>query len=122
MANHLADGSDRPPALPPVAVPDHEELRVLAGRSQVVHQLRQIAEWAGRGRTLTVPTFADLLDETAEVVVATAADAGPDAGAALMRAWKDHNPATASADLHALADRTDDRAHRRIAREYAKSA
>ncbi len=59
---------------------------------------------------------------TAEVVLATAADAGPDAGAALMRAWKDHNPDTAEADLRALADRTADTAHRRIAREYAKSA
>jgi hypothetical protein len=55
------------------------------------------------------------------VVVATATNAGPEAGAELMRAWCEHNAGTAKADLRALADRTDDKTHRRLALAYMKS-
>lgn len=73
-----------------------------------------------RERGAPVPTVTDLLDETVEVVVATAADAPREAADALLRAWCEHNTGTARGDLRALADRTDDRAHRRLALAYAK--
>jgi hypothetical protein len=78
--------------------------------------------FAGHLRELgaAVPTLEDLLEETAEVVVATAADARKETADALLRAWCEHNAGTARNDLRALADRTDDKAHRRLAMAYVK--
>jgi hypothetical protein len=75
----------------------------------------------GRLRELgaPVPTMDELLEETAEVVVATAADGPRETAAALLRGWCARRPDTASAELRALAGRTDDRAHRRLALAYA---
>jgi hypothetical protein len=75
-----------------------------------------------RRQGINVPTLQDLLDETAEVVTAAAADAPPPARDDLLTAWCQRHPATASADLRALARRTDDRAHRRLAETYAQKA
>ncbi|MBM0224314.1 MULTISPECIES: hypothetical protein [Micromonospora] len=53
------------------------------------------------------------------MVVATATGSPPKTAAALMQAWCARHPATASAQLRALAKRTDDREHRRLALVYA---
>lgn len=66
-----------------------------------------------------VPTIDQLAQETAEVAVATATGSPPDTAATLMRAWCARNSATASAELRALAERTDDAEHRRLALAYA---
>ncbi|MGC5020371.1 hypothetical protein [Micromonospora sp. DT47] len=71
-----------------------------------------------REQGVTVPTIDQLTDETAEVVVATATGS-PAETAALMHAWCARNPATASSELRALAERTDDSEHRRLALAYA---
>ena len=65
---------------------------------------------AGHLRELgaTVPTLDQMLEETAEVVVVTATGSPPETAAGLMRAWCARNPATASSELRALAERTDD--------------
>ncbi|MGN9890299.1 hypothetical protein [Micromonospora sp. L31] len=68
---------------------------------------------------VTVPTLDQMLEETAEVVVAAATGSPPETAAALMRAWCAHHPDTASAELRALAERTDDPEHRRLALAYA---
>jgi hypothetical protein len=73
-----------------------------------------------RRQGVTVPTWQDMLDETAEVVVAAAADAPPPARDDLLTGWCQGHPDTASADLRALARRTDDRAHRTLAETYAQ--
>lgn len=72
--------------------------------------------FAGHLRELgvTLPTIDELLDETAEVVVATATGSPPETAAALMHDWCARNPA-GSIQLRALADRTDDPEHRRLA-------
>ena len=57
--------------------------------------------------------------EAAVMVVATAAGSPPETAAALMHAWCARHPGTASAELRALADRTDDPEHRRLALAYA---
>lgn len=75
-----------------------------------------------RRRGVTVPTVQDLLDETAEVVITAAADAPPSVRRELLTAWCERHPDTASADLRALAGRTDDRAHRKLAETYAHKA
>ncbi|RQW84055.1 hypothetical protein DKL51_30745 [Micromonospora globispora] len=76
---------------------------------------------AGHLRELgvTVPTLDQMLEETAEVVVSTATGSPPETAAALMHAWCARHPATASAELRALAERTDDPEHRRLALAYA---
>ncbi|MEH1053693.1 hypothetical protein V6U89_00530 [Micromonospora sp. CPCC 206171] len=76
---------------------------------------------AGHLRELgvTVPTIDQLLEETAEVVVATATGSPPETATALMHAWCARNTATASSELRALAERTDDAEHRRLALAYA---
>ncbi|SCG43474.1 hypothetical protein [Micromonospora halophytica] len=76
---------------------------------------------AGHLRELgvTVPTIDQLLEETAEVVVATATGSPPETATALMHAWCARNTATASSELRALADRTNDVEHRRLALAYA---
>ncbi|SCG39722.1 hypothetical protein [Micromonospora inositola] len=66
-----------------------------------------------------MPTIDQLTDETAEVVIATATGSPAETAAALMHAWRARNPATASAELRALAERTDDPEHRRHALAYA---
>lgn len=68
-----------------------------------------------RGQGLTVPTLDDLLDETAEVVVAHAAEAPPAVRDKLLADWRDRHPDTARTELRALAARTDDRTHRQLA-------
>jgi hypothetical protein len=73
-----------------------------------------------RRQGVTVPTIEDLLDETAEVVVAHAADAPPAVQDDLLSRWCERHPDTAHADLRALAARTDDRSHRRLAETYAR--
>ncbi|WP_446218684.1 hypothetical protein [Micromonospora sp. IBHARD004] len=77
---------------------------------------------AGRGhlreQDVTVPTIDPLTDETAEVV-ATATGSPAETAAALMHAWRARNLATASSELRALAERTDDPEHRRLALAYA---
>jgi hypothetical protein len=95
-----------------VAVSARDVALTPLGAGMVAGHLRELGA--------SVPTVGDLLDETAEVVVATATNAGPEAGAELMRAWCEHNAGTAKADLRALADRTDDKAHRRLATAYMK--
>ncbi|GAB7040154.1 MULTISPECIES: hypothetical protein [Catenuloplanes] len=70
-----------------------------------------------RGMNIEVPTIDDLLDETAEVVVALAADT-PSITAALLTRWRDHRPEAARAELRALAARTDDPEHRALAEAY----
>ncbi|MBM0224323.1 hypothetical protein [Micromonospora sp. ATA51] len=72
-----------------------------------------------REQDVTVPTIDQLTDETAEVVVATATGSPAETAAALMHAWRARNPATASSELRALAERTDDPEHRRLAQAYA---
>ncbi|PZG14697.1 hypothetical protein C1I95_21180 [Micromonospora craterilacus] len=67
---------------------------------------------------VAVPTLDQLAEETAEVVVATAAGSPPESAAALLRAWSARN-AAAVAELRALAARTDDAEHRRLALAYA---
>jgi hypothetical protein len=67
-----------------------------------------------------VPSLDELLDETAEVLVATAAGAPPQTAATLMDAWCEPNGAKGHAELRALAARTDDPVHRRLAKTYAK--
>ncbi|SCL20419.1 hypothetical protein GA0070624_1991 [Micromonospora rhizosphaerae] len=76
---------------------------------------------AGHLRELgvTVPTIDQLVDETAEVVVATATGSPPETAAALMHTWCARNSANASAELRALAERTDDPEHRKLALAYA---
>ncbi|MCW3839149.1 hypothetical protein ONA70_03435 [Micromonospora yasonensis] len=66
-----------------------------------------------------VPTLDQMLEETAEVVVATANGSTPETAAALMHGWCARHSATASAELRALAKRTDDPEHRRLALAYA---
>ena len=75
-----------------------------------------------RREGLTVPTWQDMLDETAEVVIAAAAGAPPPVQDDLLTGWCQRHPDTASADLDALARRTDDRAHRTLAEAYARKA
>jgi hypothetical protein len=75
-----------------------------------------------RRQGLNVPTLQDLLDETAEVVIAAAADAPPPTRDELLTGWCQRHPDTASADLRALARRTDDLDHRKLAETYARSA
>ncbi|WP_033339745.1 hypothetical protein [Catenuloplanes japonicus] len=70
-----------------------------------------------RGEDITVPTFDDLLAETAEFVVALAAET-PTIAATLLTRWRDHRPETGAAELRALADRTDDPEHRALAETY----
>lgn len=70
-----------------------------------------------RGMDIEVPTIDDLLDETAEVVVALAADT-PSITAALLTRWRDHRPEAARAELRALAARTDEPEHRALAEAY----
>ncbi|GAB7048196.1 hypothetical protein [Catenuloplanes indicus] len=70
-----------------------------------------------RGMHVEVPTIDDLLDETAEVVVALAANT-PSITAALLTRWRDHRPEAARAELRALAARTDDPEHRALAETY----
>ncbi|MGR6317529.1 hypothetical protein Q2K19_05290 [Micromonospora soli] len=72
-----------------------------------------------REQGVAVPTIDQLTDETAEVVVATATGSPAETAAALMHAWRARNPATASSELRALAERTDDPEHRRVALAYA---
>ncbi|MCM0673209.1 hypothetical protein NCC78_00470 [Micromonospora phytophila] len=72
-----------------------------------------------REQGVTVPTIQQLLEETAEVVVATATGSPPDTATVLMHAWCARNTATASSELRALAERTDDAEHRRLALTYA---
>jgi hypothetical protein len=69
-----------------------------------------------------VPTVEDLLDETAEVVIAAAADAPPPLREELLSAWCQRHPDSGSADLRALARRTNDRDHRKLAERYARNA
>lgn len=68
-----------------------------------------------RGLGYTVPTLESLLEETAEVVIAYAADAAPAVRDRLLAAWRDRHPDTARTQLRALAARTDDRVHRQLA-------
>jgi hypothetical protein len=75
-----------------------------------------------RRQGVTVPTLRELLDETAEVVIAAAADAPPPVRDDLLTGWCDRHPDTASGDLRALARRTDDRGHRTLAETYARKA
>ncbi|MFG3710213.1 hypothetical protein [Micromonospora sp. NPDC047730] len=72
-----------------------------------------------REQGVAVPTLDQLLEEVAEVVVATATSSPAETAAVLMRAWCARNSATASAELRALAKRTDDPEHRRLALSYA---
>ncbi|WP_433087522.1 hypothetical protein ACQP1P_16365 [Dactylosporangium sp. CA-052675] len=72
-----------------------------------------------RGQGATTPSFDTMRAETAEVVVTHAAAAPPAVGDALLDRWYRANPETARRDLLALAARTDDPHHRRLAREYA---
>jgi hypothetical protein len=75
-----------------------------------------------RRQGVTVPTWQDLLDQTAEVVIAAAAEAPAPTQDKLITDWCRQHPDTALADLRALAQRTDDRAHRTLAETYAKKA
>ncbi|MFI5840033.1 hypothetical protein ACIA8K_10030 [Catenuloplanes sp. NPDC051500] len=70
-----------------------------------------------RGEDVEVPTFEDLLGETAEVVVALAAET-PALAAPLLTRWRDHHAEAGVAELRALADRTDDPEHRALAETY----
>ncbi|KAB1156490.1 hypothetical protein F6X68_11460 [Micromonospora sp. AMSO12t] len=72
-----------------------------------------------REQDVAVPTIDQLLEETAEVVVATATGSPAETAAALLRDWCARNSATASTELRALAKRTDDPEHRRLALTYA---
>jgi hypothetical protein len=73
-------------------------------------------------RGVPVRVIEDLLDETVEVVVAAAAETKAATGDALLRAWCDRHPTTAGSDLSALAERTDDSGHRKLAKDHAKLA
>jgi hypothetical protein len=77
--------------------------------------------FAGHLRELgvAVPTLDEMLEETAEVVVAAATGSPPETAADLMHSWCARHPGTASAELRALAERTDDLEHRRLALTYA---
>ncbi len=77
-----------------------------------------LVAWHLRELDVAVPTLDQLAEETAEVVVATAAGSPPESAAALLGAWSARN-ATAAAELRALAARTDDAEHRRLALAYA---
>ncbi|MEV4707896.1 hypothetical protein [Actinoplanes sp. NPDC049316] len=91
----------------------HAELTPLGTTLVAEHLRRQGAD---------VPTMQDLLDETAEVVVAAAADAPAAVRDELLTGWCRRHPDTAAASLRALARRTDDRDHRKLAEAYARSA
>jgi hypothetical protein len=75
-----------------------------------------------RRQGLSVPTLEDLLDETAEVVITHAADAPPAVRDSLLTAWRERHPDTAPAQLRALAARTDDRSHRKLAETCMRAA
>jgi hypothetical protein len=75
-----------------------------------------------RGQGIAVPTLDNLLDETAEVVVAHAAEAPPAVRDKLLAAWRDRHPDTARSELRALAARTDDRTHRLLAEAGMRAA
>ncbi|MBO4208343.1 hypothetical protein [Micromonospora echinofusca] len=89
----------------------HVELTPL-GATLIAGQLRSFG--------LRVPGIEEFVDETAEVVVSTAADTDPASAAALLDAWYAHDPERSRAELRALAERTDDAAHRRLAKAYAR--
>ncbi|TQS40390.1 hypothetical protein [Cryptosporangium phraense] len=74
-----------------------------------------------RGEGVEVPTVESLRDETAEVVIAAAADGSPPVRDALAAVWLEGRPGAAG-DLRALAARTDDTAHRKLATEWARMA
>ncbi|WP_432978167.1 hypothetical protein [Dactylosporangium sp. CA-233914] len=74
-----------------------------------------------RRQGVTVPTLENLLTETAEVVIAHAADAPPAVGDALLDRWRQADPGIATKELLALAARTDDPNHRRLAETYARA-
>jgi len=74
------------------------------------------------GQGIAVPTLENLLDETAEVVVAHAAGAPPPVRDKLLAAWRDRHTDTARSELRALAARTDDPAHRRLAEAGMRAA
>jgi hypothetical protein len=61
-----------------------------------------------------------MLDETAEVVITAVIDAPRPVRDDLLTIWCERHPDTASADLLALARRTDDRSHRKLAEAYAR--
>ncbi|MFV2021107.1 hypothetical protein [Micromonospora sp. LOL_023] len=94
-----------------VRLTDDEISLTPLGAALVAHRLRE--------QGVVVPTVAELLDETAEVVVALAADSDPDSAERLLTAWCAHQPQSGPAELRALARRTDDRKHQRLARAYA---
>jgi hypothetical protein len=73
-----------------------------------------------KGENVEVPTIDDLLGETAEVVVALAAEA-PAIAATLLTRWREHRAETGVAELRALAERTDDPEHRTLAETYGGS-
>lgn len=70
-----------------------------------------------KSQDVTVPTIDDLLGETAEVVVALAAETPALAGTLLPR-WRARHAETGVAELRALAGRTDDPEHRALAETY----
>jgi hypothetical protein len=70
-----------------------------------------------KGQGIEVPTIDDLLDETAEVVVALAAET-PAIASTLLPRWREHHAEAGTAALRALADRTDDPEHRTLAETY----
>lgn len=106
MLEHLA-------ALGAVELADERAALTPLGLGLTARQLRDMG--------IGVRSFDDLLEETAEVVVSVAADAAAETADTLLTAWRDRHPETSRAELRALAARTDDPAHRSLAKRYAKT-
>lgn len=100
LLDQLGDGIDDPPTEAIIV-----ELTGLGARG-VNHRARAIG-W-------DAPTVDDLAEETAEVLIATVAEADPDLLPAATDAWASARP-TADAELTELAARTDDPVHHALA-------
>lgn len=75
-----------------------------------------------RRQGVTVPSVRDLAEETAEVLINAIAGAAPAVRDEMLSAWCQRHPDNAAHDLRAIAQRTDDRAHRRLAETCSRKA
>jgi hypothetical protein len=78
-----------------------------------------IANYLG-GLDVDVPTVDSFADETAEVVVVAATTAPARVRDELLSRWCEHNKESAAVRLRSLAERTDDRTHRRFVTSFLR--